>query len=136
MPPVVASVKALIKFNQKYLFLREPLHHGDIWDLPGGKIEYGEEPEQALLREIKEEVDIKVTIIKSVGVWWFFSQNSKTQVICHTYLCEPVGEMKIDFTKNPADEHFAEYQWLSVAEVLSRPEMKLTESLKKLLIEL
>lgn len=133
MPQIISSVKALIHNEGKYLFLRESLHHGDIWDLPGGKIEYGEEPEQALIREVKEEVCINVTVGKSVGVWWFFPQNSKHQVICHTFLCKPIGEVNIDLTKNPADEHFSEYRWLSIKEVLRDSSIELTESLRKLL---
>jgi 8-oxo-dGTP diphosphatase len=133
MPHVVSSVKALIANNGKYLFLYEPIHHGETWDLPGGKIEYGEEPEQSLIREVKEEVDIDITIIKSVGVWWYYSQNNKHQVICHTFLCEPIGEIKIDLTKNPADEHFSEYRWMTIDEVLHDNNIRLTESLRKLL---
>jgi 8-oxo-dGTP diphosphatase len=135
MPKVISSVKALLQFNDRFLILKEPLHHGDVWDLPGGKIEYGEEPTQALIRELKEEVDIDIEIIKSVGVWWFFSQNSKHQVICHTFFCQPIGEFVIDMSKNPADEHFSEYRWLTIPEILNNPEIQLSESLKKLLIE-
>jgi len=133
MPQVIASVKALIRHQGKFLFLYEENHHGKFWDLPGGKIEYGEEPEVALLREIKEEVYLDVKIVKPVGVWWFYSQNNKHQVICHTYLCELAKEdQQIDFTKNPADEHFTDYQWLSVEEVLQHP-IKLNKSLQTLL---
>jgi len=133
MPQVISSVKALINNEGKYLFLREPLHHGDIWDLPGGKIEYGEEPEQALIREVKEEINLSVKVGQSVGVWWFYSQNSKHQVICHTFLCELINNVNIDLTKNPADEHFVEYRWLSINEALNDPEIKLTDSLRNLL---
>jgi 8-oxo-dGTP diphosphatase len=136
MGEVKAAVKALLLHDNKYLFLREPIHHGEIWDLPGGKIEYGESPEHALHREVKEEVDLKIEIVKPVGVWWFFSQNSKTQVICLTYLCNPIDEIKIDLTKNPADEHFTEYRWLTISEVLSDPQALLSESLKSLLKKL
>lgn len=136
MPHVIASVKALIYHDGKYLFLRETLHHGDIWDLPGGKIEYGEEPEQALIREVKEEVDIDVKVGKSVGAWWFYSQNSKHQVVCLTYLCSPVGTTAVDLTKNPADEHFESYRWLTKEEALHSPDVTLTDSLKKLLTDL
>ncbi len=135
MPQVVSSMKALLVHKGKYLFLRETLHKGDIWDLPGGKIEYGEEPLHALAREVKEEIDIDIKILHSVGVWWFYSLNSKHQVICHTFLCEPIGEVSIDTTKNPADEHFVEYRWLTRDEVL-KSEIKITESLRNLLINL
>ena len=34
----------------------------DGWEFPGGKIEPGESPQQALIREIKEELDLKIVV--------------------------------------------------------------------------
>lgn len=129
MPKVVASSKALIKNQDKYLFVKEELRKGQVWDLPGGKIEYGETPEETLHREIWEELGIKVSIIKSVGVWYFFSQHHKDQVICHTFLCEPIGSFVIDTNNNPADEEITEFRWVSYNELRSSHEFKLEESL-------
>ena len=137
MPKVLASSKALIYHNGKYLIVKESLHRGEnVWDLPGGKIEYGENPEETVMREVKEELCLNVKVKKSVGVWWFYSQNNKHQVICHTYLCELVGEPKIDTSKNPADEDIIGFEWLTIEEILNHQEIRFPDSLYKLFREI
>lgn len=133
MPTILSSVKALLLHDGKYLLLKETLRKGDIWDLPGGKIEYGESPEEALHREVREELDLSIKIHRSVGVWYFFSQEHKHQVICHTFLCEPIGAVLIDTTKNPADEHFDELRWASKDELLQDTSILIPDSLRALI---
>lgn len=56
--PVVAA--ALIDGQGRVLMQRRRLGsaHGGLWEFPGGKVEPGESPESALLREIDEELAI------------------------------------------------------------------------------
>jgi 8-oxo-dGTP diphosphatase len=58
--PVVAV--ALIDTRGRVLLQKRRAggEHGGLWEFPGGKIEPGESPESALLREIEEELGIVV----------------------------------------------------------------------------
>ena len=136
MPKITSSVKALIFYQDKFLLLKEKLGDRVVWDLPGGKIEYGETPQEALKREIKEEIYADVKIGKSVGVWWFMDQREKRQIICHTFRCNLSKKIEIDFTHNPSDEEMVGFQWVNIEEFLSQKYDGLPESLKELVANL
>ena len=55
---VVAA--ALRRGDGRWLLHRRPIHkhHGGLWEFPGGKVEDGETPLSALLRELGEELGI------------------------------------------------------------------------------
>ena len=58
---IVVSL-ALINDNEEILLSKRPKnkHLSGFWEFPGGKVETGEVPEIALIREIKEEIDINI----------------------------------------------------------------------------
>jgi len=55
---------ALIEKNGKFLIAKRKKggHSEGRWELPGGKLEPGETPEQCLARELKEEFDIETEV--------------------------------------------------------------------------
>jgi 8-oxo-dGTP diphosphatase len=61
-PGVKVAVAVLVDNQQRILITQRPLHasHGGFWEFPGGKLEPGERAEEALVREVKEEVGIEV----------------------------------------------------------------------------
>jgi len=58
---IVASI-ALIDANDQILIAKRPdkKHLSGFWEFPGGKVEKGESPEYALVREVKEELNINI----------------------------------------------------------------------------
>lgn len=52
----------IISRNGLFLITKRASHkaHGDVWEFPGGKIELEELPEQTLVRELKEEVNLDI----------------------------------------------------------------------------
>lgn len=57
----------------------------DGWEFPGGKVEFGETPQQALVREIKEELDVEIEIGKLVEVVEY--DYPKFHLTMHCFMC-------------------------------------------------
>ena len=62
MKVVEVAVGVVIRGHQTFVCLRSnDKHQGGKWEFPGGKVEAGESPEQALHRELQEEIAIEIT---------------------------------------------------------------------------
>ena len=59
---LLVAAAALIDASGRVLLTQRPQHKqlGGLWEFPGGKVEPGEAPEDALIRELKEELAVTV----------------------------------------------------------------------------
>ena len=81
------------------------------WEFPGGKLEVNELPEEALIREIKEELNIEIRIIEALpNVEHAYVPEKIIQLI--PYRCAIVSD------QTPSATEHAELRWVKRDELL------------------
>ena len=98
-------VAAAIERDGRYLVARRtrPEDVAGRWEMPGGKVEPGETEEQALIREIREELGVEIAIGARVPGEWPLHDD----LVLHLYVAT-----LIDGDPQPL-EHHDELRWLT-----------------------
>lgn len=105
------SVKALIRKGDVVLLVQD---HKGKWEMPGGKIDFGERPEDALCRELEEELGFTRVIIKDiVNAWTFFVESDGVEYQFIVLVYEVISE---DEEVKKSDEHM-HHEWVSIVEI-------------------
>jgi 8-oxo-dGTP pyrophosphatase MutT (NUDIX family) len=102
------AVKGVLVRDGRVILLR---NDRDEWELPGGKLELSESPEQALAREVKEELQLTIDP-KSILDSWVYSIVPGVHVLVLTYGCSESSRDEAVLS----DEHKA-LKWFPLAEV-------------------
>jgi len=113
IPRVGSAV--LIENNGKYLLgKRNKKNYQNFWIIPGGKVEWGENLEVAAKREIKEETNLEIDIVKFIT--WKEIINTKDDY--HRYVFFFLGKLK-DASKIDIQtpEDISEARFFSVEEI-------------------
>jgi len=107
------ALKAIIQKDGKILALKRSNSEEvftELWDIPGGRINFGEKPVEALVREVMEETGLTVKVNPRPWTIWSFMANENKQVVGITMLADYVeGKVKL------SEEH-TEYRWILPAE--------------------
>lgn len=88
-----------------------------LWSLPKGHIEEGETPEQAAVREVREETGIAGVILAELGTidFWFVADGRRIHKTVRHYLMRAVaGEL------SDADVEVSEVAWVPLPEIAAR----------------
>ncbi|HEX2579546.1 MAG TPA: NUDIX hydrolase [Rhabdochlamydiaceae bacterium] len=107
------------EWNGKVLYLKRHAEkpHGQMWGLPAGKLEAGEDPLRAAVREVKEEVGITLNPEKLEHVATVYLEADGLHYTFHAFR---VGLEKAPRIELEPQEH-TEAKWLSVEEALKLP---------------
>ena len=73
------------------------------WEFPGGKIKKGEFEEDALIREIKEELNADINVIDYLTTIRY--EYPKFKLIMHTYICTLKNNIEFVFHNDKELEH-------------------------------
>jgi 8-oxo-dGTP pyrophosphatase MutT (NUDIX family) len=84
-----------------------------VWGLPKGLVEEGESPEEAALREVREETGHRGTIVDTLGSisYWFVWDGDRIKKTVHFFLMEDTGE-----EPGPRDQEMEEVRWFDAGE--------------------
>ena len=112
------TARAIIVDGRKVLvFFRRRIRNGEevtYYSLPGGHLEIGETFEDAVIREVKEEMNIDVKIIDYVGM------NNDMNCEERFYYCEIIGgEIKFggEELERCCDSNYYEIRWVDVDDI-------------------
>jgi phosphatase NudJ len=114
--PTDLTVAAIVEHDGKFLIIEERSSGRVVITQPGGHIEQGESPEQAVVREVLEESACPVRVLGLLGVYLWIHPQTRQQFLKVNYEAELVSHDP----KRGLDTGIQAVHWYSRAEIKQR----------------
>ena len=113
MQPTDLTVSAVIERDGRYLMVEEIASGNVVLNQPGGHLESGESPEQAVIREVLEETGCDVACGEMIGVYLWIHPQTRQQFLRIVYVATLLNEDD----SRPLDDGIIARRWLSRADI-------------------
>lgn len=120
--------KAFIVKENKLLMVKKSKDdpkNPNKWEVPGGRMEFGEAVDEHIKREVKEEVGLDIQIGEPFAIWtWKIKkQNSagiseEVQIVAVASVCY-TDTTDINGSGQVEDDYLSDMQWVPIDEVMS-----------------
>ncbi|MFT9820869.1 NUDIX domain-containing protein [Lysinibacillus sp. NPDC056185] len=128
LPKVGVGAVIQNKANEILLVLRKKAPEAGCWSLPGGKVDYMETIENAIIREIKEELGVDIDITGLVCVTNHIIQTEDIHYVAPTFAARITnGEVR-----NREPHALEKVHWFSIDEIPENITMTTEYALKQL----
>ena len=115
MHPTDLTVAAVIERDDKFLLVEEYAMGRRVVTQPGGHIEAGESPEQAVVREVREETGACVECRDMIGVYLWIHPQTRQQFLRIVY----AAEFQSQDESVQLDDGILGYRWMSFDDILA-----------------
>ena len=88
--------------------------------IPGGQLEFGEQPHQSLIREVKEETGVNINPLLPFYTWtWIYRKHQiNKQIVAVAYLCQyRNGRLKNPDLHTEKESIIGEPKWIPIKEI-------------------
>lgn len=84
----------------------------EYWELPGGKVDFGEDPAEGLVREYMEEVGLTIIVHNPFRTFSYVSSDGNRHTVEIIYACEFSNTQEIQLSSA-----HTEFKWITVEEI-------------------
>jgi 8-oxo-dGTP diphosphatase len=132
--PIPSVGAVILKDDHILLIQRGQAPAKGKWTLPGGVVELGESPEEALIREVKEECRLSITVIGVIDVVNKVIRDDRNAIKYHYVIIDYLGHCQTDESLSQVSSQpgtdVTDVRWVSLQEVT---QYDLTEGLLRII---